>query len=155
MLALRSLLDFTFPDHQIDQDRDEADWNEGQYHDHPHRGVLRSQVLFGAVLEVERVDVDEEVLSAGVRVEAPQVGRHHLHTDGQAAVGSETDNNKKIRTNQTINNSCINSQAVVLADALQVAPLVRSQLHHLQVEFCFTKLLAVVQQLLPCTWFVR
>lgn len=63
-----------FPNHQINQYGNEADGDESEGDHQPVRSVQQQELLVGAVLEVKRVDVEEEVLNVRVRVKAA----HHL-----------------------------------------------------------------------------
>lgn len=74
-----SFLDFTFPNHQMDQDGDEAHWEEREGEDHAMRCVLKLELsCSAAVLEVVGVDVEEEVLSGGVWIKAATFARQQL-----------------------------------------------------------------------------
>lgn len=48
----------------------EADWDESEGDRQPIRSVRQWKIFAGAVLEVKRVDVEEEVLDVWVRVKA-------------------------------------------------------------------------------------
>lgn len=62
-----SLSDTTFPNHQINQYGDEAHGDEGQGDHQSVRGVHELRILLRAVVEVERVNGEEEGLGDGVR----------------------------------------------------------------------------------------
>lgn len=62
----------TFPKHQTNQYRDEAHWDDGESHHQACGGVLKQIFSFClcAVLEIDGVDVDEEVLDVRIRKKA-------------------------------------------------------------------------------------
>lgn len=70
LASLCSLLNFTLPNHQINQDGDETDGDQGEDHHQPLRCILQVILFSGAVLEEEGVDVQEEVLNVGVGIVA-------------------------------------------------------------------------------------
>lgn len=72
-----SLSDFTFRNDQRNQYRDEAHGEEGEGQGQPLRSVFE---LLGAVVEVKRVYVDEEVLNIRVGEEAADQFTHLLQT---------------------------------------------------------------------------
>lgn len=69
---------FTFPNHQINQYGDEAHRDEREGDHQPVRCIHEQRLLPGAVVEVVRVDVEEEVLNVGVRVIAAEEFRQLL-----------------------------------------------------------------------------
>lgn len=72
-----SRFDFTFVNQQRNQCRDEAHGDEGEGDGQPVRSV---KGLLGAVVEVKRVYVDEEVLNIRVWVEAVDQSAQLLQT---------------------------------------------------------------------------
>lgn len=80
-----SLSDFTSINHQRNQCRDEAHGDECEGEGQPVRSV---DELLGAVVEVKRVYVDEEVLNIRVGVEAVDQSAQLLQTFSQLIVWS-------------------------------------------------------------------
>lgn len=80
-----SLSDFTFINHQRNQCRDEAHGDECEGEGQPVGSVYE---LLGAVVEVKRVHVDEEVLNIRVGVEAVDQSTQLLQTFSQLMVWS-------------------------------------------------------------------
>ena len=90
-----SLLDFALPNHQVDEDGDDADGDEREEHHQPVRRVLQHQLLIGAVVEVLGVDEEEEVLSVLVWIKAVDIVGQPLQTPRELAVRTETGNRKQ------------------------------------------------------------
>lgn len=89
-----SLLDLTFPNHQINQDGDQAHGDEREGHHQLVRCILKGQILLSAVVEVVGVDVEEEVLNVGVWIVAvnhlTQILQARCHATVWSVIDEET-----------------------------------------------------------------
>lgn len=84
-------MNFTFPNHQINQHRDEAHGDESERHHQPVRSIRKQHLLHRTVVEVVRVDVKEEVLYVCVWVIAANHRGQFLQAICQAVVRSVID----------------------------------------------------------------
>lgn len=89
-------MDLTFPNHQVNHKGDEAHGDKCEGHHQPVRCILKQEFLLCTVVEVVGVDVEEDVLSVGVRVIAADDFTQLLQAICQVTVWSVTDAESKI-----------------------------------------------------------
>lgn len=76
------------PQQQVDQYGDDADGEEGEDGHQAVGSVLHRKLFTGAVVEVQRVNVQEKLLRVGVWIKTAADLRHSLQTVGQDVVRS-------------------------------------------------------------------
>ena len=81
-------LGLTFPNHQINQDGDEAHGDDGEHDHQALRRVLKLVLFLRAAREVDGVDAHEVVLNVRVWVEAANYSSHILDAHCQLVVRS-------------------------------------------------------------------
>ncbi len=102
-----SLNDFTFPNRQINQNRDEAHRDKSESNHQPVRSVHQHHLLPRTVREVVRVDKEEEVLNVWVRVITADHTRQLLQAHCHVVVRSVIDREiHKITTNTPTVGNC-------------------------------------------------
>ena len=80
----------TLPNHQVNQDGDQADGDEREEHHQPVRRVLKVQLFLDAVPEVVAVDLEEQFLGVRVGIVAVEYPGAVLQAGGQDAVRPAT-----------------------------------------------------------------